>query len=276
LAAGCATTESITEDARQPARSLTRSKPTSGYQVREAAEASDTDELQIRLEHGLISQEAAQEAVMRRWQELTRCYGQAGAAMGFAGGPVTLRFVVDAKGATSDVRVIDTHLGNFDVERCLIGIGRTIRFPRPQGNAGANVDYTLEFRATGAIAVMDLPAGAIDAELPGLYARLGGECEHLGADEVQATLYLDTAGTVRSVGLASEAPFDDRAARCLSATIRRWSVRQAPVQGGVGRVTVPLRSVDLVAHREPSPEVRRYSRASATARARPRRGRVRR
>jgi hypothetical protein len=248
-------------------------KLTSGYEVRDAVESDDTDGLQVRLDHGVISQEAAQEAVMRRWKDLTGCYAQAGTAMGFAEGPVTLRFLVDPAGATTDVRVIKTRLGNFEVERCLITVGRGIRFPRPSGNAEATVDYPLEFRSTGEIPVVDLIAEDLTDHLPGLFARLGSECEQLGAEEVQATMYIDAAGTVRSVGLAALTAVDEQKASCVSAAIRRWNVRTGAVQGGLGRVTVAVRSGDLVA-REPSSEVRRYSRASATARARPRRGRA--
>src|SRR5207244_266974 len=117
-------------------------------------------------------------------------------------------------------------------------------------------------RSTGAVAVLELALEELDAELPGLFTRLAGACEGLGADEVAATLYVDAAGTVRSVGLASAASIEESAGRCVSESIRRWNVRLAAVQGGVGRVTVPLRSGDLITHREAASEVRRYSRAS--------------
>jgi hypothetical protein len=244
--------------------------------VRESAESSDTDELQISLERGVISQEAAQEAVMARWKDLTRCYGEAGNAMGFAGGPVTLRFLVDGKGVITDVRVLETQLGNFEVERCLIRVGRGVQFPRPQGNATAQVDYTLEFRSTGAIAVMELAPEELTTSLPGLFAQVAGACDQLGADEVAATLYIDAAGRVRSVGLASAGAVDEAAATCVATAIKGWNVRLSAVQGGVGRVTVPVRGADVMASRDLGPQMKRYSRASAPPRARPRRGRVRR
>jgi hypothetical protein len=265
--AGCATTGSPDSSGRDSARAPARN---AGYQVREAAETADTDGLEISLQHGVIRQEAAQEAVMRRWPDLTRCYGEAGPAMGFAAGAVTLRFVVDPRGATAEVRVTESQLGNFEAERCLLSVGRTIQFPRPLGNASATVDYTLEFRSTGDIPVVELPPGTLDPDLPSLFAHLHTECGRLGADEVQATLYMDAAGAVRSVGLAATSALDDEAARCISAAIRGWAApRASAVQGGgVGRLLLPLRTVDLTAHREQPPEVRRYSRASATARAR--------
>src|SRR4051812_12640502 len=208
LWSGCATGGGGAQEG-EPGRTMTRGQPTSGYEVRESSESTDTDGLQISLEHGVISQEAAQEAVMAQWKELTRCYGQAGTAMGFAGGPVTMRFLVDDHGDTADVRIVDSQLGNFEVERCLVTVGRAVRFPKPKGNATAHVDYTMEFRSTGAIAVMELPVEELNAQLPTLVTRLAGACEGLGAEEVAATLYVDAAGTVRSVGLASAAPFDE-------------------------------------------------------------------
>ena len=213
---------------------------------------------------------------MGRWKELTSCYGEAGPAMGFASGPVTLRFLVDNRGSTTEVLVTETQLGSYEAERCLLAVGRTISFPRPQGNATAQIEYTLEFRSTGAIAVMELAPAELELELPALHARLAAACEHLGADEVAATLYIDAQGTVRSIGLASASAIDDEAGTCVSGAIRRWNVRLPAVQGGVGRVTVPLRSADLIASRDRAPELKRYSRTSGPPRARPRRGRVRR
>jgi hypothetical protein len=274
---GCATGASNATGTDESGRTLTRGKPTSGYEVRESAEASDTDGLQISLDRGVIPQEAAQEAVMKRWQELTRCYGEAGPAMGFAGGAVTLRFLVDGGGAVTEVRILETRLGSFAVERCLLGVGRTVRFPRPHGNATAQVDYTLEFRSTGAIGVMELAPEELAPELTRLYTRLAGECERLGADALAATLYIDAAGTIRSVGLASEGPVDEEAAGCVAAALRRFTAKLASVQGGLGRVTVPLFGSALGHHRgKAAAELRSYSRASTPPRARPRRGRVRR
>jgi hypothetical protein len=224
----------------------------------------------------VISQEAAQAAVMERWKELTRCYGEAGPAMGFAGGSVTLRFVVEGDGAITDVRVIESLLGSYPVERCLVNEGKTVRFPRPQGNATAQVDYTLEFRSTGAMGVMELVAEELTSDLPDLHARLAIACQRLGADELRATLYIDATGAVRSVGLASPAALDEEAGACVAGAISRWKVRLPQVQGGVGRVTLPLRSGDLVAQRDAGAAMKRYSRASEPPRVRPRRGRTRR
>lgn len=253
---GCATTGSAASGGSG------RGSTGGGYEVREATEASDTDGLEVKLEEGSLNQEDAQAAIMRRFKDLTRCYQEAGAAMGFADGAVSLRFVVDARGSANEVRVLDTRLGNFAVEQCLVTVGRSIAFPRPRGASTANVDYTLEFRSSGELPVVDLPAGELDGERATLLARLGSECEQLGADEVLATVYVDAAGAVRSAGLASASSLDRDAARCVSAALSRWTASATALHApALGRVTFSLRNAELVAAREaPRPVARRNRR----------------
>jgi hypothetical protein len=237
-----------------------------GYEVREASEGSDSDSrLQLHLDHGFISQEAAQEAVMRRWKDLSRCHQRAGAATRFAGGPVSLHFVIDPTGRTTDTRVTESRLGNIEVEQCLVTVGLTVVFPRPQGNASAGVDYTLEFKSTGETVVIDLPDSELALQLPRLLGRLATECGgQLGADEVSATLYVAAGGAVRSVGLAAPGELDAAAALCVATTLRRTPISLPVLRSGtIGRITVALRTADLLARAE---EVRAVS-----VRVRPRR-----
>jgi hypothetical protein len=223
----------------------------SGYQVHEATEETEGDGLQVSLDHGFISQEAAQDAVMLRWPQLRRCQSAAGAASDFASGAVTLRFAVAPGGQTAAVQVTDTHLGNHEIEECLIAVGRTVTFPRPQGGAEATVDYTLEFKSSGEVAVVDVPA-----DDPRIQAQLGQAAAHCDSpgSEVTATVYVDAGGAVRSTGLASTAPLLDATATCLAQALRRTPLppRLAP-GSALARLTVPLPSTDLIARDVPAP-----------------------
>jgi hypothetical protein len=231
-----------------PASLAAASSSARGFEVQEASEATDTDGMQVRLDHGFISQEEAQEAVMARWPELRRCYREAGPASAFAGGQVSLRFVVDPTGATSAVQVVESRLGNFEVERCLVGVGRSIRFPRPQGAAVASVDYTLEFHASGETAVVDVPDGAVDTTTLG--EQLASQCEALSGGEVVATVYVDRRGAVRSAGLASSAPLEDSAGACLTQALRRSRIPAGQARNGaVARLRIAL-PADVVARRD--------------------------
>jgi outer membrane biosynthesis protein TonB len=180
----------------------------------------ENDGLQVTGEQGFLSQGDAEAAIQRRWSELVRCYEEAGSARDFAGGPVQLRFFVDAQGRVADVHVLESRLGNFDVERCLVRIGRTILFPRPQGGLQTSFEYSLEFRSSGAQPVVDLPGGALDQALAASLAQVTAECGPIGG-EVTATLYVDPLGTVLSVGLASSGPLPEELAACLARSLRR-------------------------------------------------------
>jgi hypothetical protein len=238
-----------------------------GYGVHEASEAEDGDgsRLQMEQDHGFISQEAAQEALTRRWADLRGCYRVAGTAAAFAGGRVNLHFVVAASGATSEVQIRETQLGNFDVERCLVNAGLTVAFPRPRGGATTSVDYTLEFRSTGEITVIDFPDDAVAANLPALLGQqLGARCPTLGGEQVHATVYVDAAGTVRSAGLASPASLDEDAAACLAKALHLATIPLRGLRGRtLGRLTISLRAADLLARTEPvaSSRTRRARRA---------------
>jgi hypothetical protein len=180
----------------------------------------DADGLQLTGEQGFLSQGDAEAAIQARWSELVHCYEEAGSARDFAGGPVKLRFFVDVQGRVADVHVLESRLGSFDVERCLVRIGRTIAFPRPQGGMQTSFEYSLEFRSSGVQPVVDLPDGALDQALAASLAEVTARCGPI-VGEVTATIYVDPLGTVLSVGLASSGPLPEELATCLAHSLRR-------------------------------------------------------
>lgn len=218
-----------------------------GYEVREAKpdapEAGGS--LAMAAEEGSLDAEDAEDAIRPHWRRLTRCYDQAGEARDFASGPVTLRFVVGTDGRTVEVHVLASSLGSFDVERCLVSTARGIVFRRPHGGARASVEYSLEFRATGEVPVLELEPDAVTSTLPALIGRLARDCQQLGVDEVNATIYVDRKGAVRSAGFASRKPFPETNADCVARTMRT-TLLPAGVQGAaVGRTVIALRDSDL-------------------------------
>ena len=273
LAAGCGTSGAGGSGTSGGTLSSGR---TSGYEVREARtdrDGDDTGPLAMRAEEGSLDQEDAQEAIGRHFRKLVRCYDQAGAARDYAGGPVTLRFVVDLDGRALGVHVLQSSLGSFEVERCLTTTALQIRFPRPHGNGRAQVEYSLEFRSTGEVPVVDLPADAATAALPALLTRVGADCHDLGVDEVTATVYVDRRGAVRSLGFSSQAPFPEASAACVAQAVRATPI---PVQihgEAMGRALIALRNQDV---RDPPPLAQPGKRASGKGLVQGRRTRSRR
>lgn len=201
---------------------------------------SDDDGLQLTGEQGFLSQGEAEAAIQRRWSELVRCYEEAGTARDFAGGPVKLRFFVDVQGRVPDVHVLESRLGSFDVERCLVRIGRTIVFPRPQGGLQTSFEYSMEFRSSGAEPVVDLPEGALDQALAASLVDVTAQCGPI-VGEVTATIYVAPTGTVLSVGLASSGPLPEELATCLARSLRR-PLSPLPGASAISRGQVALHS----------------------------------
>ena len=244
-AVGCGTASS---GDRSPG-SAGASRRTTGYEVRAASSApanDDGDPLGMRAEQGSIDRDDAEEAINRHFTKLSRCYDQAGEARDFAGGSVTLRFLIATDGRPTEVNVIESRLGSLEVERCLRSTALRIRFPRPHGHAAATFEYSLEFRSTGEIPVVDLPGDAAARALHALLARVNAGCRELGVEELAATLYIDRQGRVRSVGFASDKPIPEVSEGCVAKEIRGSRI-PVDVQGSaVARTLIALRNQDVL------------------------------
>jgi hypothetical protein len=198
---------------------------TTGYEVHEATgEDTGGAGMDLNAEHGFLSQEDAEDAIKAHWQKLVACYQQAGPARDFASGMVRLRFLVDGQGRAGEVYVLESQLGLLEVERCLMATGRTIVFPRPQGGKVTTVDYSLEFRSSGEVAVVDVPDGEMARPFASWLPELAIDCHELPVDEVKATFYVEPRGHIRSVGFASARPLSEETTDCLSRSLRRWSL----------------------------------------------------
>jgi hypothetical protein len=199
---------------------------TTGYEVHEATgEDTGGGAMDLNAEHGFLSQDDAEDAIKAQWSRLVDCYQQAGPARDFAAGMVRLRFLVDGQGRASDVYILESQLGVLEVERCLTATARTIVFPRPQGGKVTTVDYSLEFRSTGEITVVDLPASDLARPFASWLPELAAECHELAFEEVLATFYVEPRGRIRSVGFASARTLSEETTDCLSRVIQRWSLR---------------------------------------------------
>jgi hypothetical protein len=217
--------------------------------------------MDVQAEQGSMDREEVEEAMERHFRPMARCYEDAEVARDFASGQVTLRFMVGLDGKTNLVHVRSSDLGSYEVERCLLAEAARIRFVRPHGFGIASFEYSLEFRSTGAIPVVDLGSDALASELPVIGSRLIEDCGGLGIDELRATLYVDSRGRVRSVGFGSTTPLAAERAACLSRSLQRESLAVKVRGPAFARVGIALRATDLLAARPAPPPSRRETRA---------------
>jgi TonB family protein len=212
------------------------------------ARAARDGDMDLQNELGVVETADVEEAIEGHFEEIRGCYQRAGKAQRYAGGKVTLRFRVGGSGQTDDVLVIESNLGNYSVERCVVDVGRRITFKAPEGHKPTTFDYPVDFHSTNELAVLDVNEGAkIEHDISGLLPRLAA-CGQLASDDVTAIMYIEPSGFPGSVGLAAATNFDEGVAGCIIQVIRR-SHMSAALPGHVLRCNFSI--PPLVASVEP-------------------------
>ena len=119
-------------------------------------------------------------------------------AQRYAGGKVLLRFMVAGDGASQDVWVLESTLGNYDVERCLVEVGRKIRFHAPHGNKAPTFEYPVEFRSESGMEILEIDMGSkVDRDLATLMPQLAA-CGQIASEQVNAMIYIESNGVLGS------------------------------------------------------------------------------
>jgi hypothetical protein len=204
-------------------------------------------------ELGVLDTEEVEDALQARFEEVRACYQRAGKAQEYAGGRVLMRFLIAGDGHAQDVWVIESSLGNYAVERCLVEVGRSIVLKAPSGHKATTFDYPVEFRSTNAMAVQDIDGLKIDHDLATFLPQLAS-CGKLATEAVAAIMYIEPSGFPGSVGLAANVALDEAAAACAVQTIQRWKM-SAVLPGRVLRANFKIPT--YVASAEPAPSSRR-------------------
>jgi len=172
-------------------------------------------------EIGVMDTDDVEATLQDHFDDVRACYTRAGKAQRYAGGKVLLRFMVAGDGASQDVWVLESTLGNYDVERCLVEVGRKIRFHAPHGNKATTFEYPVEFRSESGMEILEIDGPKVDRDLATLMPQLAA-CGQIASEQVNAMIYIESNGALGSVGLATAAAIDEDAGDCAVQTIRSW------------------------------------------------------
>jgi TonB family protein len=265
LGTGCATSDAARgagggEGYEDPSAKIAREE-----QARYAAGRRHEAQRDMKLdsELGVLDTAEVEDTLQSHFDDVRGCYERAGKAQGYAGGRVLMRFHVAGDGHVDDVWVVESSLGNYSVERCLVEVGRRVVFGAPSGHKSTTFDYPVEFRSTNQVAVLDIDGLKIDHDLTVFLPQLGA-CGPIAKLPATAIMYIEPSGFPGSVGLAVEGALDEGAASCVVQTIQRWKM-SAALPGHVLRANFRIPTV--IASAEPPPR-RAVSSASARKRRR--------
>ena len=201
--------------------------------------------MSLSSEVGVVDSADVEATIQDHFDEVRGCYARAGKAQKYAGGKVLLRFLIAGDGAAQDVWVLESSLGNYDVERCLVEVGRRMVFDAPIGNKATTFDYPVEFRSTNQLAVLDIDGMKIDHDVASFRPQLSA-CGQLAKDGAIAIMYIEPNGVPGSVGLAATTEIDEDVGECIVKTIRRWRM-SATLPGHALRATFNIPPVTVSA-----------------------------
>jgi TonB family protein len=222
---GCATDDEASRAAAEQERFAEAARGTAA--PRRARPAADpAPGMNVDNEMGVLETADVEDALQARFDDVRACYQRAGKAQEYAGGRVVLHFLVDGAGHAEDVWVVESSLGNFEVERCLVEVGRSVAFAAPSGHKATTFDYPVEFHSTNGMAVLDIDGLKIDHDLAAFLPQLAA-CGRLAKEPVNAIMYIEPSGFPGSVGLAVATALDESAGHCVVRTIQRWKMSAA-------------------------------------------------
>jgi TonB family protein len=189
---------------------------------------ADDDGMQVEGLRGHLDPSDVEAGIQPRSAELAACYESYHQRQRYLEGAVELAFQVDPAGAVTAVKVFDSSLGAWPVEKCLLDIARGIRFKPPRGRGSAEFSVPLDF-AAGSHGAMWLTEEQSEVEVGAQREQLASCAELDGVatpEDVWVTLYVGRRGKVLSVGFATRGaqPIADEWAACAEQVVMAWQL----------------------------------------------------
>lgn len=164
-----------------------------------------TDGVKFKNMRGKMDQAAITAGLEPHTQELTDCYMTKVGRRRWLGGHVVLHWDIKKDGTVTSVKLSESDLGNYDIEKCLLDAARSATFDKPQGG---DADFTvpLDFSAKGNAQIWDEDKSlrAIGGQLSKLDLCPDKKAKkHEKPINVTVTLYIGPHGKTQSVGFSS-------------------------------------------------------------------------
>lgn len=180
-------------------------------------------EMETRGITGSLDRYAVSQALDPRNEDFARCFYDRGRRVRGLGGSIRLQFRVDPTGRVLSVHPIDSTLGDRQLERCMMDVGSTTRFPRPNGNAEAQFAWSMNLDPSdGTSHPMTWDPGVVQAVVRQRRHELMNRCEPRGSGAIQVTAYVSPRGRVVAAGAAAADAEVDQDLDCIVDAVRRW------------------------------------------------------
>lgn len=212
-------------------------KPVTRVPVEEPPEEEGVTIINAR---GHMEKEAVSAGLDPHNQELMDCYMTRVERRRWLGGHVVLHWEIKKDGTVTAVKLAESDLGNWPIEKCLLEVARSATFAKPIGG-DADFSVPLEFTAKGRLITWEEDKGlkAVGGQTVKLDACAKGKVP--APSDVTITLYVGPAGKAQSVGFASAATvIDDKWGDCAEKAAMTW--RLPDPKGIVAKLAIKYRA----------------------------------
>jgi hypothetical protein len=220
-------------------------KPSGPTHVTRTIPVADTepeDGVEIVSTHGHMDPAVVDAGLTPHKESLSDCYTTRVGKRRWLGGHVALHWDINKAGEVTAVKLAESDLGAWPVEKCLLEVARMATFGKPIGG-DADFMVPLDFTAKGKPAFWDEDQGI--RAVGGQLAKLDTCAKAKGVkgghpSDVTITVYIGPQGKAQSVGFSSaKTVLDDAWADCAEKAALAWRL---PVpKGQIAKLAVRYR-----------------------------------
>jgi TonB family protein len=208
-------------------RATTPVEPAAPAADQAGQDAGPNDGLVVAPVKGVLQNAQIQAGVAPHAAALEACYKDQLKQKKFLSGKVLIEIQVANTGKVSAAGIVESEVGDWAVEKCLLGLARQMSFAKPTGGNG-EAAFKLPVNFTSDQSALEAwPEEQIAPVLAEKKAGLDACAGVAGAapSEVVFTLYVGNRGKVEAVGLSSVAqpPIADAWAECAAREVASWT-----------------------------------------------------
>jgi outer membrane biosynthesis protein TonB len=174
---------------------------------------------------------------------LGECYMSRVGRRRWLGGHVAIRWDIKRDGTIAAVKLTESDLGAWPIEKCLLDIARAATFGKPIGG-DADFSIPLDFSAKGRSATWDEDESlkAVGGQLGKLDACMKAKgVKGPAPEDVTITVYVGPQGKAQSVGFSSaRSVLDEAWAECAEKAALAW--RLPDPRGTIAKLAVRYRA----------------------------------
>jgi hypothetical protein len=188
----------------------------------------DDDDGDISIEglRGRMSVQDIESGIKPHQNELMECYTSRVRSKTHIGGDVEIKWEIGRDGMVKWVQLVESDLGAWPIERCMLEVSQQMSFPKPKGG-DADFSVPLGFEATRGVLWWSADKGeeAVAEVLPQL-SECAGRAGTSNPSNVFATIYVGVRGTVMGAGFASPEndPIPLEWADCAEEVVKTWTL----------------------------------------------------